>query len=67
MYLSACLRSSPTIRTTEVVPSPVISSWAVAARAIMTCRVQCFLILVRSLYVPPWGFVFAISLLAYHK
>lgn len=36
MCLSACLSSSPTISTTDVVPSPVISSCAVAARAIMT-------------------------------
>ena len=40
MYLFACFNSSPTSRTTEVVPSPVMSSWAVAARAIMTCFVQ---------------------------
>lgn len=36
MYLSACLRSSPIKSTHDVVPSPVMSSCAVAARAIMT-------------------------------
>ncbi|RUP43612.1 hypothetical protein BC936DRAFT_136943 [Jimgerdemannia flammicorona] len=35
MYRSACLSSSPTSSTTEVVPSPVMSSCAVAALAIM--------------------------------
>jgi hypothetical protein len=34
IYRSACLRSSPINKTMEVVPSPVISSCAVAARAI---------------------------------
>lgn len=34
MYKSACLRSSPMISTLDVVPSPVISSWAVATLAI---------------------------------
>ncbi|KAH0820977.1 hypothetical protein GEV33_001814 [Tenebrio molitor] len=32
--MSACLRSSPITRTVEVVPSPVMSSCAVEARAI---------------------------------
>ena len=36
MCLSACFSSSPTRRTTDVVPSPQMSSCAVAARAIMT-------------------------------
>ena len=36
MCRSACLSNSPTSNTTEVVPSPVMSSCAVAARAIMT-------------------------------
>ncbi|CAN7987714.1 unnamed protein product, partial [Ixodes pacificus] len=31
---SACLRSSPMMSTVEVVPSPVMSFWAVDARAI---------------------------------
>lgn len=34
IYRSACLRSSPINNTIDVVPSPVISSCAVAARAI---------------------------------
>lgn len=44
MYLSACLRSSPTRSTTEVVPSPHMSSWAVAARAIITAVGFCICI-----------------------
>ena len=44
MYLSACLSSSPTNITTEVVPSPQISSWAVAARAIITAVGFCICI-----------------------
>jgi len=35
VYRSACFRSSPASRTTEVVPSPVCSSCATAVRAIM--------------------------------
>lgn len=35
IYLSACFNSSPTSRTTDVVPSPTWSSCATAVRAIM--------------------------------
>lgn len=44
MYRSACFSSSPTSMTTEVVPSPQISSCAVAARAIMTAVGFCICI-----------------------
>lgn len=44
IYLSACFKSSPTRRTTEVVPSPQISSCAVAARAIITAVGFCICI-----------------------
>eukprot|EP01136_Pigoraptor_vietnamica_P029896 Opistho-1_new@88456 len=42
MYRSACLRSSPIMRTFDVVPSPVISSCAVDARA-MSEAVGCWI------------------------
>ena len=35
-YRSACLSSSPMMSTVEEVPSPVMSSWATAVRAIIT-------------------------------
>lgn len=44
MYRSACFKSSPTSRTTDVVPSPQMSSWAVAALAIMTAVGFCICI-----------------------
>lgn len=34
MNISACFKISPIIKTVDVVPSPVESSWAVEARAI---------------------------------
>jgi len=59
IYRSACFSSSPTMRTTEVVPSPVISSCAVAARAIMTYIHQWWPSCRRTGYGPPLGFEFA--------
>lgn len=47
MCRSACLRSSPTISTTEVVPSPQMSSCAVAALAIMTAVGFCICLSLR--------------------
>ena len=51
MYTSACLSSSPTSSTLEVVPSPVTSSWAVAARAISEA-VGCWICISPSSTVP---------------
>jgi hypothetical protein len=64
MYRSACFSNSPTSNTTDVVPSPVMSSWAVAARAIMTCLVQYSAMRLRAGNIQPWGFGFAGQLLA---
>lgn len=50
MYRSACFSSSPTRSTTEVVPSPQMSSCAVAALAIMTAVGCCICISRRSTF-----------------
>lgn len=61
MYRSACFRSSPTNKTTDVVPSPQISSWAVAALAIMTAVGFCICISLSSTFPSLVNLIYSIN------